>query len=879
MKSLGLHEIRSAFLEFFESKEHLALPSFSLVPQNDKSLLLIGAGMAPMKKYFTGEATPPAPRVCTSQKCIRTGDIENVGKTDRHATFFEMLGNFSFGDYFKPEVIPWAWEFLTKVLEIDPERLWATVYLDDDEAFRIWNEVIGLPKERIVRLGKDDNFWELAVGPSGPCSEIYFDRGEKHGCGDPDCKPGCDCDRYIEVWNLVFTQFDKDEEGEYHPLKHPNIDTGMGLERIATVLQDTNNIFEIDAIHDILEEVCRMANYTYGTDGKKDESVRVITDHIRAITFMISDSIIPSNEGRGYVERRLTRRAAKHGRNLGIHEAFLYKLADKVIDSWKVQYKELDENREVIRRVILREEERFLKTLETGMNLLETEIENKKREGFNEFSGSDAFKLYDTYGFPVDLTKEILADNGMILDEVAFNDAMEAQKNRARDARDDSENIGWSAGGGFNFNEIAEETTFVGYDSLSVKDADLLHIISEDEEIGELKTGEKGIFYLDPTPFYAESGGQIGDTGVLRGKDFTIEVEDTQKTKSGHIYCIGKVVEGVAKAGQVDAIVEKDRREMIRRNHSVTHLLHQALKDVLGDHVNQAGSYVAPGMMRFDFTHYEGVSEDDIQAIEELVNRKIFESLPVKTELLSYEEAKADGAVGLFENKYGDEVRVVTMGDYSKELCGGTHVDNTAQIGMFKILSENGISAGVRRMETVTGPGAYRFTKDKENLAKETARLLKTTEGNVLEKLKNHLEKEKSLEKELNRLNAEIAKSKMSDEIGEVEKVGDISFVRGSFENVSVEDLRNMAETMRDKNDAVVVLSTLNDDKLNFVCAAPKSAIEKGCKAGNIVKEVAKIAGGGGGGRPDMATAGAKDPSKVKEAMNSVAEILQALSK
>ena len=509
MKSLGLHEIRSAFLEFFESKEHLALPSFSLVPQNDKSLLLIGAGMAPMKKYFTGEATPPAPRVCTSQKCIRTGDIENVGKTDRHATFFEMLGNFSFGDYFKPEVIPWAWEFLTKVLEIDPERLWATVYLDDDEAFRIWNEVIGLPKERIVRLGKDDNFWELAVGPSGPCSEIYFDRGEKHGCGDPNCKPGCDCDRYIEVWNLVFTQFDKDEEGEYHPLKHPNIDTGMGLERIATVLQDTNNIFEIDAIHDILEEVCRMANYTYGTDGKKDESVRVITDHIRAITFMISDSIIPSNEGRGYVERRLTRRAAKHGRNLGIHEAFLYKLADKVIDSWKVQYKELDENREVIRRVILREEERFLKTLETGMNLLETEIENKKREGLNEFSGSDAFKLYDTYGFPVDLTKEILADNGMILDEIAFNDAMEAQKNRARDARDDSENIGWSAGGGFNFNEIAEETTFVGYDSLSVKDADLLHIICEDEEIGELKTGEKGIFYLDPTPFYAESGGQI----------------------------------------------------------------------------------------------------------------------------------------------------------------------------------------------------------------------------------------------------------------------------------------------------------------------------------------------------------------------------------
>lgn len=879
MKPLGLHEIRSAFLDFFESKEHLALPSFSLVPQNDKSLLLIGAGMAPMKKYFTGEATPPASRVCTSQKCIRTGDIENVGKTDRHATFFEMLGNFSFGDYFKPEVIPWAWEFLTDVLEIDPERLWATVYLDDDEAFRIWNEEVGLPEERIVRLGKDDNFWELAVGPSGPCSEIYFDRGEKHGCGNPDCKPGCECDRYIEVWNLVFTQFDKDEEGEYHPLKNPNIDTGMGLERIATVLQDTNNIFEIDAIHDILEEVCRMANYTYGTDAKLDESIRVITDHIRAITFMISDSIIPSNEGRGYVERRLTRRAAKHGRNLGIHEAFLYKLSDMVIDSWKVQYKELDENREVIRRVILREEERFLKTLETGMDLLESEIENKKRDGAHEFSGSDAFKLYDTYGFPVDLTKEILEENGLILDEIGFNEAMEAQKNRARDARDDSDNIGWSAGGGFDFGDIAEETTFVGYDTLSVKDADLLHIISEDEEVEELKAGEKGIFYLDPTPFYAESGGQIGDTGVLKGEDFTVEVEDTQKTKGGHIYCIGKVVDGIAKPGQVDGDVEKDRREMIRRNHSVTHLLHQALKDVLGDHVNQAGSYVAPSMMRFDFTHYEGVSAEDIQAVEEKVNWKIFESLPVKIELLSYKEAKADGAVGLFENKYGDEVRVVSMGDYSKELCGGTHVDNTSQIGMFKILSENGISAGVRRMETVTGPGAYQFVKEKDALAKETAQILKTTEGNTIEKLKSHLENEKALEKELNRLNAEIAKSKMEDSMGEVEKIGSISLMRGSFENVSVEDLRNMAETMRDKNDAVVVLSTLNEGKLNFVCASPKSAIEKGFKAGNIVKEVAKIAGGGGGGRPDMATAGAKDPSKAKEAMDSVTEILQAAGK
>ena len=877
MKSLGLHEIRSAFLDYFEHNEHLALPSFSLVPQGDKSLLLIGAGMAPMKKFFTGEAEPPAHRVCTSQKCIRTGDIENVGKTDRHATFFEMLGNFSFGDYFKHEAIHWAWGFLTGVLEIDPDLLWATVYLDDDEAFAIWNEEIGLPKERIVRLGKDDNFWELAVGPSGPCSEIYFDRGEKHGCGDPDCKPGCDCDRYIEVWNLVFTQFDKDEEGQYHPLANPNIDTGMGLERIASVLQDANNIFEIDAIHAILEDICAMADYTYGTDKKKDVSVRVITDHIRAITFMISDSIVPSNEGRGYVERRLTRRAAKHGRNLGIEGAFLYKLSESVIDSWKVQYKELDDNRDVIARVILREEERFLKTLETGMSLLDEEIEKLKKEGKKEFAGAEAFKLYDTYGFPVDLTKEILAEAGLDLDEAGFEKEMEAQKVRAREARDDSDEIGWSSASSFEFNDVDEAIEFVGYETTEVTGATLLHMLAKGEEVEQLGAGEKGLFYLTPTPFYGESGGQIGDTGTIQGDGFTIRVEDTQKTKTGHIYAVGTVEEGIAAAGKVDAVVDKNRREKIRRNHSVTHLLHKALKDQLGDHVNQAGSYVGPDFMRFDFTHYEAVNDEDIRAIEKAVNEAIFNSLPVKTEILSYDEAKDAGAVGLFEDKYGDEVRVVSMGDYSKELCGGTHVDNTAQIGLFKILSESGISAGVRRMETVTGPAVYQLLNRSMGINKKIAGLLKATDDVVIDKLVQHLDKEKGLEKELSKLHADMAKSKMAEEVGDIESIAGIRVIRGHFTDVSVEDLRNMAEKLRDKESALIVLSTVSDGKVNFVCASPKNLIEKGFKAGDIVREVAKIAGGGGGGRPDMATAGAKDASKVEEAMARVKDIVNAI--
>lgn len=877
MKALGLHEVRQEYLRFFEHKQHLILPSFSLVPQNDKSLLLIGAGMAPMKKYFTGEALPPRSRVATSQKCIRTGDVENVGKTDRHATFFEMLGNFSFGDYFKREAIHWAWEFLTEVLEIDGDLLWATVYLDDDEAYEIWNKEIGIPESRLVRLGKEDNFWELAIGPSGPCSEIYFDRGEKYGCGDPDCKPGCECDRYIEVWNLVFTQFDKDEEGEYHPLANPNIDTGMGLERIASVLQEANNIFEIDAIHDILEKVCETAGYQYGSDPQKDISVRVITDHIRAVTFMISDSIIPSNEGRGYVVRRLTRRAAKHGRNLGIDAAFLYKLSAAVIDSWKIRYEELDENRDMIERVIRREEERFLKTLETGMTLLEGEVARLKKEGSRRFSGEDAFKLYDTYGFPLDLTKEILEESDMQLDEEAFLRAMEEQKVRAREARDDSDNIGWSAGGAMAPEEIKEDIEFVGYTRLQVSGARLLHILAEGEETYHLQTGETGIFYVNPTPFYAEGGGQVGDTGVIVGEDFKIAVTDTKSTKTGHSYCIGTVKEGTVELGDVDLYVDEARREKTRRNHSVTHLLHRALRDVLGEHVNQAGSLVAPDAMRFDFTHYEAMAPEQIQDVEEKVNAEIFRSLPVTTRLMSYDEAKEEGAVGLFEDKYGDRVRVVSMGEYSKELCGGTHVDNTAQIGMFKILSEGGISAGVRRIESKTGLGVYAYMNELDERQKELASLLKSNEDQITEKIRTHLEREKQLEKELAKLQADIAASKMDRELGETEEIQGISVIRGSFVDIGVEDLRNMAEKRRDKEDALVLLSAENEGKVQFVCASPKSAIEKGVKAGDVVKRVAKIAGGGGGGRPDMATAGAKDAAKIPEAMGALEEILAEL--
>lgn len=871
MKYLGLHDIRTEFLKFFESKDHLILPSFSLIPKNDKSLLLIGAGMAPMKKFFTGEEIPPAKRVTTCQKCIRTGDIDNVGLTDRHATFFEMLGNFSFGDYFKHEVIPWAWEFLTVNLEIPKEDLWVTVYKDDDEAYNIWKDVIGIPEEKIIRLGKDDNFWELEVGPSGPCSEIYVDRGLEYGSADE--RPGGEGDRFIEVWNLVFTQFDKDEEGNYNPLSHPNIDTGMGLERIATVLQRTDNIFEIDAIKDIIGEISKVSGKKYGEDKKADISFRVITDHIRAMTFMISDTIVPSNEGRGYVLRRLIRRAARHGRKLGIERAFLYEIADMVMDSWGDQYKELKENRKSIKEIIRREEEKFLETIDDGLVRLNANIEEMKASGEKLLDGKKAFKLYDTYGFPIDLTEEILKEEGFDVDMAGFEAEMEDQKRRAREAREDK-NIGWANQDNKHlFEGLSNE--FLGYEKNECQ-GNIIRIISdEDEIVDSINEGERGIVILDKTTFYGESGGQVGDTGEIISDKFKLKVTDTKKTKDGlHLHLV-EVEEGKLEKAPVKAIIDVGRRNNIRRNHSVTHLLHRALKDVLGNHVNQAGSLVMPDRMRFDFSHFEAMSIEEIEEVEKIVNEKIFEGLPVETKLTNLNEAKEMGAIGLFEDKYHEEVRVLSMGDYSRELCGGTHVSNTSEISMFKILSESGISNGIRRIEAITGPAVLKYLNELKNEQEEIARELKSNKEEILQKIKLNIKSLKEANKEIEKLEHDMAKDQIADIMGSVKNKNGINYVIKKFEGVDVNTLRDLADEVRNKVGSVVVLfATVNDGKLNFVCAVSKDLVEKKIAAGKIIKEIAKVAGGGGGGRPDMATAGAKDINKVEEALNKLSELL-----
>ena len=871
MKYLGLHDIRTEFLKFFESKGHFILPSFSLIPKNDKSLLLIGAGMAPMKKFFTGEEVPPAKRVTTCQKCIRTGDIDNVGLTDRHATFFEMLGNFSFGDYFKHEVIPWAWEFLTVNLEIPKEDLWVTVYKDDDEAFNIWKDVIGIPEEKIIRLGKDDNFWELEVGPSGPCSEIYVDRGLEYGSEDE--RPGGEGDRFIEVWNLVFTQFDKDEEGNYNPLSHPNIDTGMGLERIATVLQKTDNIFEIDAIKDIIGEIAKVSGKKYGEDKKADISFRVITDHIRAMTFMISDTIVPSNEGRGYVLRRLIRRAARHGRKLGIKRAFLFEIADMVMNSWGEQYKELKENRESIKEIIRREEEKFLETIDGGLVRLNAHIEEMKESGEKLLDGKKVFKLYDTYGFPVDLTEEILKEEGLDVDMAGFEEEMNLQKNRARAARDDK-NVGWANQDNKHlFEGLSNE--FLGYEKDECQ-GNIIRIISDDDEIVDsINEGEKGIVILDKTTFYGESGGQVGDTGEIISDKFKLKVTDTKKTKDGlHLHFV-EVEEGNLEKAPVKITIDVNRRNNIRRNHSVTHLLHRALKDVLGNHVNQAGSLVMPDRMRFDFSHFEAMSKEEIEKVEKIVNEKIFEALPVDTKITSLDDAKEMGAIGLFEDKYHDEVRVLSMGDYSRELCGGTHVSNTSQISMFKILSESGISNGIRRIESITGPAVLKYLNELKDEQEEIAKELKSNKEEILQKIKLNIKSLKEANKEIERLEHDKAKDQISGLIDSVKNKNGINYVVKKFEGVDVNTLRDLADEVRNKIGSVVVLfATVNDNKLNFVCAVSKDLVEKKIAAGKIIKEIAKVAGGGGGGRPDMATAGAKDLGKVKEALNKLSELL-----
>lgn len=871
MKYLGLHDIRTEFLKFFESKDHLILPSFSLIPKNDKSLLLIGAGMAPMKKFFTGEEIPPAKRVTTCQKCIRTGDIDNVGLTDRHATFFEMLGNFSFGDYFKHEVIPWAWEFLTVNLEIPKEDLWVTVYHEDDEAYNIWKDVIGIPEEKIIRLGKDDNFWELEVGPSGPCSEIYVDRGLEYGSEDE--RPGGEGDRFIEVWNLVFTQFDKDEKGNYNPLSHPNIDTGMGLERIATVLQRTDNIFEIDAIKDIIGEIAKVSGKKYGEDKKADISFRVITDHIRAMTFMISDTIVPSNEGRGYVLRRLIRRAARHGRKLGIERAFLYEIADMVMDSWGDQYKELKENRKSIKEIIRREEEKFLETIDDGLVRLNSNIEEMKASGEKLLDGKKAFKLYDTYGFPIDLTEEILKEEGFDVDMAGFEAEMEDQKRRAREARDDK-NIGWTNQDNKHLFE-GLSNDFLGYEKNECQ-GNIIRIISdEDEIVDSINEGERGIVILDKTTFYGESGGQVGDTGEIISDKFKLKVTDTKKTKDGiHLHFV-EVEEGKLEKAPVKALIDVKRRNNIRRNHSVTHLLHRALKDVLGNHVNQAGSLVMPDRMRFDFSHFEAMSKEEIEEVEKIVNEKIFEGLPVETKLTNLNEAKEMGAIGLFEDKYHDEVRVLSMGDYSRELCGGTHVSNTSEISMFKILSESGISNGIRRIEAITGPAVLKYLNELKDEQEEIARELKSNKEEILQKIKLNIKSLKEANKEIEKLEHDMAKDQISGILDAVKNKNGINYVIKKFEGVDVNTLRDLADEVRNKVGSVVVLfATVNEGKLNFVCAVSKDLVEKKISAGKIIKEIAKVAGGGGGGRPDMATAGAKDIDKVEEALNKLSELL-----
>ena len=871
MKYLGLHDIRTEFLKFFESKGHFILPSFSLIPKNDKSLLLIGAGMAPMKKFFTGEEVPPAKRVTTCQKCIRTGDIDNVGLTDRHATFFEMLGNFSFGDYFKHEVIPWAWEFLTVNLEIPKEDLWVTVYKDDDEAFNIWKDVIGIPEEKIIRLGKEDNFWELEVGPSGPCSEIYVDRGLEYGSVDE--RPGGEGDRFIEVWNLVFTQFDKDEEGNYNPLSHPNIDTGMGLERIATVLQKTDNIFEIDAIKDIIGEISKLSGKKYGEDKKSDISFRVITDHIRAMTFMISDTIVPSNEGRGYVLRRLIRRAARHGRKLGIKRAFLFEIADMVIDSWGDQYKELKENRESIKEIIRREEEKFLETIDGGLVRLNANIEEMKASGEKLLDGKKAFKLYDTYGFPIDLTEEILKEEGLDVDMAGFKREMDDQKTRAREARDDK-NVGWANQDNKHlFEGLSNE--FLGYEKNECH-GNIIRIISDDDEIVDsLNEGEKGIVILDKTTFYGESGGQVGDTGEIISDKFKLKVTDTKKTKDGlHLHFV-EVEEGKLEKAPVKALIDVKRRNNIRRNHSVTHLLHRALKDVLGNHVNQAGSLVMPDKMRFDFSHFESMSKEEIDKVEKIVNEKIFEALPVETKITNLEEAKEMGAIGLFEDKYHGEVRVLSMGDYSRELCGGTHVSNTSEISMFKILSESGISNGIRRIESITGPAVLKYLNELKDEQEDIAKELKSNREEILQKIKLNIKSLKEANKEIEKLEHDMAKDQISGLLDSVKNKNGINYVIKKFDGVDVNTLRDIADEVRNKVGSVVVLfATVNEGKLNFICAVSKDLVEKKIAAGKLIKEIAKVAGGGGGGRPDMATAGGKDIAKVEEALNKLSDLL-----
>ncbi len=874
MQKYGVNELRRMFLEFFESKGHLAMKSFSLVPHNDKSLLLINSGMAPLKPYFTGQEIPPRKRVTTCQKCIRTGDIENVGKTARHGTFFEMLGNFSFGDYFKHDAIHWTWEFLTEVVGLDPDRLYPSVYLEDDEAWKIWNEEIGIAPERIFKFGKEDNFWEHGSGPCGPCSEVYYDRGEKYGCGRPDCTVGCECDRYMEIWNNVFTQFDNDGHNNYTELEQKNIDTGMGLERLACIVQNVDSMFDIDTMKALRDHVCRITGVSYGTSDETDVSLRVITDHIRSVTFMISDGIMPSNSGRGYVLRRLLRRACRHGRLLGIERAFLVELAQTVIDGSKDGYPELEEKKDFIFNVIAKEEAQFNKTIDQGLSILADMEADMKAEGTTVLSGENAFKLYDTYGFPVDLTSEILEEKGLTYDKEGFEKAQKEQRAKSEGTFGTHSYSGTDAS---VYDALDPELTteFVGYDNMEAE-SEVTALTSEEEIVDALSDGEKGTVIVAKTPFYATSGGQEADKGVIRSADGEFVVEDVVKllgSKFGHV---GHVTKGMIKIGdKVTMEVDRENRALAANNHSATHLLQKALRMVLGTHVEQAGSLNNANRLRFDFTHFSAMTEEQLKEVEAIVNREIRNHLPVVVRNMPIEEAKKTGAAALFGEKYGDIVRVVSMGDFSIEFCGGTHVANTGDIMAFKILSESGVAAGVRRIEALTSKGLMDYYEEQEQKLHEAAKMLKTTPDNVEEKI-SHLQAEnKALKSEVESLKGKLAKDAIGDVMNQVTEVVGVKLLAAKVEGVDMNGLRDLGDQLKDKlGEGVVVLVSATDGKVSLMAMATKGAIDKGAHAGNLIKACAACVGGGGGGRPNMAQAGGKKPEGMNDALTKAKEVL-----
>ena len=871
-KYYGLNELREMFLTFFESKGHLRLPSFPLVPENDPSLLLINAGMAPMKPWFKGEEEPPRRRVCTCQKCIRTGDIENIGHTARHGTYFEMLGNFSFGDYFKHEAIAWTWEFLTdpKWVGLEKDRLYPSVYQEDDEAFNIWRDEVGIPEDRIYRMGKEDNFWEHGSGPCGPCSEVYYDRGEEFGCGSPDCKPGCDCDRYMEVWNNVFTQFDNDGEGHYTELAQKNIDTGMGLERLAVVCQNVNSLFDVDTVMNITNKVSELTGAHYGDSQASDVSLRIITDHIRSATFMICDGVLPSNEGRGYVLRRLLRRAARHGKLLGVNEPFLYQILDTVIHENEGEYKDLRQKQDYITKVVRTEEENFAKTIDGGMKIFADLLAEHKAKGETQFSGKDAFKLYDTYGFPVDLTEEMVQDEGMTLDRVAFDEEMEAQRVRARKAREALGDLGWS---GVEFGKEIPSTVFDGYDKTEITGAKVVAIVAEDQLVDEIVSGMEAIVVLDTTPFYAEMGGQVADHGTITAEGMTYNVTDVQKNKGGKFMHYGKLTQGSLKVGDtVTATIDVDRRKAIMRAHTATHLLDKVLRTVLGDHVHQAGSLVEPDRLRFDFTHFSALTAEELAKVSALVNEAVLEGYDVVTEEMPIEEAKKKGAIALFGEKYGEVVRVVDMGEgYSVEFCGGTHLSNTAKVGVFHISNEFSVASGVRRIEATTGKLSLDVMNRNQKMLFEAAAVLKAKPGELREKAKAMMTEAKKLHQEIEKFKAEASVGEARQFLMSAKTVGELKVLTASREDVDAATLRQMGDFLKDKEPNVVaVLASTSGEKISFLAVCGKNAIAKGIKAGDLVKNVCTICGGKGGGKPDSAMGGGKDMLKLDDALASV---------